>query len=566
MTLLHYRTPGVYFETSDVRSPSIDRVRTDIAGFVGITTRGPLHRPVKIESWEQFTSLFGAYNSQGYLAYAVEGFFENGGQTCWVVRVADPIKVQSARIDLRDAFGKKVLRLLASSPGSWGNSVRLRAIITGPEHFNLFVQPASAPQEVWRNLCLNPNDQRFAIKILNDEQSGSIWVRACSPISDGTPSLGLFSQGDVSGRLQGGKDGLSTLRPDHFDGRGTVLNGPCQDQVSLNQPWGLRTLKKIDEVGMIAMPDIMPKFPQPSAKIKKRFHCNVLNPDPAAPVMPATPGTLPPVFSEAQIEALQSAMIIHCETLKDRVAVLDYPPSAITQELPLIQLLNWRRNFDSSYASLYYPWIRISDPLQSQGNPRKIPPSGHVMGIYASTDHRTGVHKAPANEVVSGALEVTVNANELRHGELNKEGINVIRTIPGRRVRLLGARTLCRQSALRFINVRRLLIMIAESIDQATQWMVFEPNSPQLWREVDRVARSFLKSLWRGGQLDGETEEQAYFVRCDESTNPPQETDQGRLICLIGVNPPWPAEFIIVRLGKTESGITIEETSEVTHA
>jgi hypothetical protein len=171
------------------------------------------------------------------------------------------------------------------------------------------------------------------------------------------------------------------------------------------------------------------------------------------------------------------------------------------------------------------------------------------------------VHKPPANEELEAVKDVRVAVDDLAHGDLNNHGINVIRAQQGRGVRVSGARTIAPSDKpeWRYINVRRLLLMIEEAIDEQTQWTVFEPNNPDLWREVDRVARSFLDGLWRRGMLDGATAEEAYFVRCDETTNPADQTEAGRLICEIGVLPPWPAEFVVVRIGKTEGGTEILE-------
>ena len=149
--------------------------------------------------------------------------------------------------------------------------------------------------------------------------------------------------------------------------------------------------------------------------------------------------------------------------------------------------------------------------------------------------------------------------DDIRHGVLNERGINVIRSFNGRGIRVAGARTLSSDIEWRYVNVRRLMTMIEEAIDESTQWTVFEPNNRDLWRDIDRVVRGFLDALWRRGMLDGATAEEAYFVRCDETTNPPEETDAGRVICLVGVQPPWPAEFVVVRIGKTQGATEIFE-------
>jgi len=178
------------------------------------------------------------------------------------------------------------------------------------------------------------------------------------------------------------------------------------------------------------------------------------------------------------------------------------------------------------------------------------PPSGHVAGIYARTDQRRGVHKAPANETVIGALGLERMVTRDEQGTLNKAGVNVIRFFPDQGIRLWGARTLADESSeWRYVPVRRLVNMIKESIENGTRWTVFEPNDPTLWKSVERNVRAFLMTLWRQGALFGEKPDEAFFVRCDSETNPPASVDAGQLVTEIGIAPVKPAEFIVFRLG-----------------
>ena len=186
-----------------------------------------------------------------------------------------------------------------------------------------------------------------------------------------------------------------------------------------------------------------------------------------------------------------------------------------------------------------------------------MPPSGHVAGIYARVETLVGAHKPPANEVVVPARDVTVVVDDVQHGDLNDNRVNVIRTIPGRGLRVAGARTLSSDTQWRYVNVRRLLLMIERAVDAATQWLVFEPNDPAQWRDLDRILRVYLDGLWQHGMLDGATAAEAYDVVCDATSNPAVDTDAGRLTAVIGVQPPWPAEFVVVRIGKTEGGISV---------
>jgi phage tail sheath protein FI len=225
--------------------------------------------------------------------------------------------------------------------------------------------------------------------------------------------------------------------------------------------------------------------------------------------------------------------------------------------------MQWRGEFNSSYAGCYYPWLVIPDPLQLEGIVRSIPPSGHMAGIFARVEQTTGVHKPPANEIVEGAEDVVTSLGDIVHGLLNDEQVNVIRPFSGRRVRVAGGRTVSDAPAWRFLNVRRLFIAIERSVRMNLQWIAFEPSNPGLWLQVDRVMRSFLEGLWMRGLLDGDTRDAAYSVTCDATTNPGPETDNGRVICEIGVLPPWPAEFVTVRIGITEGGVEMLTPAEV---
>jgi phage tail sheath protein FI len=246
-----------------------------------------------------------------------------------------------------------------------------------------------------------------------------------------------------------------------------------------------------------------------------------------------------------RIKMIQEAMIAHCEKARYRFAVLDTPPGLNAQ-----QTAEWRQyvNFDSSFAALYYPWIRVAD-LSGEGSTTKlIPPSGHLVGIYNRTDSERGVHKAPANETILGAIDLELHISKGEQDVLNPMGVNCIRSFPGRGIRVWGARTLSSDGAWRYVNVRRLFIMVEASLDAGMQWVVFEPNDRNLWAKVRRDARAFLKTIWMGGALFGNTPEEAFYVKCDDELNPPEIRDLGQLIIEVGLAPVKPAEFVIFRL------------------
>lgn len=276
------------------------------------------------------------------------------------------------------------------------------------------------------------------------------------------------------------------------------------------------------------------------------------------------------------------ALLSHCEKLKDRVAILDAP-----EDVPNIELLQKvrtapppprrrgggeeapgpepspqeglrPRKSDSGYGAFYFPWLTTRDPLDP-ARLVNVPPSGHLAGIFARTDALRGVHKAPANEVVRGALNLTYRVTEDEQGALNPSGVNCIRFFSTEGIRVWGARTLADSaSEWRYLNVRRLFNFAEESIAKGTRWVVFEPNTPTLWKSIRRDIGAFLTRLWRNGALMGSTPEEAFFVKCDEETNPPDIIDAGQVVALIGIAPVKPAEFIIFRIGQHAAGVEVE--------
>ena len=249
------------------------------------------------------------------------------------------------------------------------------------------------------------------------------------------------------------------------------------------------------------------------------------------------------------VKAVQLGMIAHCERMGDRMAILDPVPDLNPQAVQ-----RWRErdtNYDSKFAALYYPWLKVDGP---DGRPLAVPPCGHIAGIYARNDTERGVHKAPANEVIRGALEPATQVTKGEQDLLNPIGVNCIRTFTGRGVRLWGARTLSSDPAWRYVNVRRLFNYVEKSIERGTQWVVFEPNDGDLWARVQRDVSAFLTGAWRDGMLFGTTPSQAFYVKCDEETNPPDVRDRGQLVVEIGLAPVKPAEFVIFRLSQWAGG------------
>jgi phage tail sheath protein FI len=280
----------------------------------------------------------------------------------------------------------------------------------------------------------------------------------------------------------------------------------------------------------------------------------------------ATPG-----YSDA---ASYDALLSHCENLKDRVAILD-PPAGVTNIDLLTKVMTTKkpggdkpddgggagglrpRLSAGGYGTLYFPLITVADPL-ARDKQVDISPAGHMAGIWARSDTTRGVHKAPANETVRGALNVSYRVTAGEQAELNEAGVNCIRYFDRDGILCWGARTLDESSSeWRYLNVRRLFIMIEQSITRSTRWIVFEPNDRTLWKSIRRDLTAFLTHLWRDGALMGRTPSEAFFVQCDEESNPPDVIDLGMVVTVIGIAPVKPAEFIVFRLHQWEGGSTI---------
>jgi hypothetical protein len=363
--------------------------------------------------------------------------------------------------------------------------------------------------------------------------------------------------------LVGGADGLAHLRPEDFSGNPAFVNdavGPHERGAR-----GFRALDAVDEVTTIAIPDlhirpvpVAPRAPLPPCESDPCLPETV--PPPVA-TQPAILREDPPVFTLEQVSRVQADMVEHCELHADRVALLDPPWAAAldAQEGPAV-LRAWRQRFHSSYAVVYWPWLRVVDPLR-RGAVRDLPASGHAAGVFARTDFEQGVHRAPANFALEWVQDVTLAASETLHGELNAGGINVVHALPGRGIRILGARTLASDGSLRFVNVRRLLIMLRKALFRSTQWAVFEPNDYRTRAKLRLAVSSFLLSLWQRGALAGAVADEAFRVKCDEENNPPVERDNGRLLVEVAIAPTHPLEFIILRVGRTENEFEVVETS-----
>jgi phage tail sheath protein FI len=265
---------------------------------------------------------------------------------------------------------------------------------------------------------------------------------------------------------------------------------------------------------------------------------------------------LPPDVSAEALNAAQAALVAHCEKMEDRVAILDSGRDVAGDNLVVTADATgiWRPAANpKGYGAFYFPWILVADPLGQPGDRVAVPPSGHLAGIYARSDAERGVHKAPANEVILGALDVRYPVSKILQGNLNPLGVNCIRSFNGT-IKVYGARTLASDPAgdpeWTYVSVRRLVNFLRESIEAGTQWVVFEPNAADLWSKIRRNVSAFLNGEWAAGALVGATPEQAFYVVCDETTNPEDVRALGQVVTEIGVALVRPAEFVIFRISQ----------------
>ncbi len=374
------QAPGVY--PQDVFPPPAPSLLTGVPAFLGYSGDGPVGEPVPLTLWPQFEAQFGPPPATGFLAYAVRGFFENGGLLCYVVRL------------------------------------------------------------------------------------------------DGTATP------------------LAALRD------------------------GLAALTETAAVDLLCAPDIMP-----------------------------APSTSEPP-DVAAVTALQAELLADCQHTGGRFAILDAVPATATS-----MVAAQRAALTSDDGALYHPWLWAE---AEDGSPLYLPPCGHVAGIYSRSDQAVGVHKAPANEMVAGVLDLWVNLAADAIGQLYAEGVNCLRAVPGRGIRVWGARTLSDDTDWQFVGARRVFLTMGRWLEQFLARAAYEPNDIRLWVRIMREVTAYLDTLYQDGALKGRTAAEAFFVKCDSETNPPAVTDVGMVVTNVGVALAAPAEFVVVRIIHGASGVSIQ--------
>ncbi|MEU9148970.1 phage tail sheath subtilisin-like domain-containing protein [Streptomyces sp. NPDC048417] len=518
-----YLSPGVYVEEVASGSRPIEGVGTSVAAFVGLAPTGPLNEPTLVTNWTQYVASFGEFTDGYYLAHSVYGFFNNGGSAAYVVRVGGtregaenaanaPAAVGSsaAPAALPPGEAKQLGTFTVSALASGDLSVEVADPEgEGPaERFKLVVKDGGKAVETF-DVTAKKGGRNYVVTQVK-ERSKLITV------TEAAPAAQLARPENQTVALVAPTPAPASASPVADAGSHP---GPAEYLGDSADRTGFGGLEAVDEVSMVAVPDLMAAYQRGAIDLEA-------------------------------VKAVQLGLIAHCELMGDRVAVIDPPPGLNARQIRV-----WRQEtagYDSKYAALYYPWIKTFDPASGQS--RLIPPSGHVAGVWARNDAERGVHKAPANEVIRGAVDLELQITRGEQDLLNPIGVNCIRAFPGRGIRIWGARTLSSDPAWRYLNIRRYFNYLEESILIGTQWVVFEPNDHNLWARIRRNISAFLVNEWRSGALFGQRPEEAYYVKCDEETNPPESVDVGRVICEIGIAPVKPAEFVIFRLAQFSSG------------
>lgn len=497
-----YQAPGVYIEELDKGIKPIEIVGSSTAAFIGISelasirdqndnvVESRINKATLITNWRQYTQVFGGFSSNAYMPDAVYAYFSNGGGPCYVTSLRA----------LQESSPEQIAASV-EVPSEKGESFSVVANIVGDIANGKTVVVADGKEKGTFDLTIDGE----TIEGLNMKKTDAKYV--------GKAKFSIASIEDAGSTTTPPIAGTYTLA-----GGGVVVE-PISIRAmvgDIEARTGLAGLEEFDDVRLITAPDIWIGY-DGSDKQKER------------------------------IKGIQTEMIKHCEKIGYCFALLDTPKGLTAQGAK-----EWREyvNFDTSYAAMYYPWVKVADLSDNDEQSKMVPPSGAMVGIYNRTDSERGVHKAPANEVLRGVIDVERRITKGEQVVLNPMGVNCIREFKGRGIRIWGARTLSSDGSWRYINVRRLFILIEASMDVGLQWVVFEPNDQDLWARVRRDVTGFLRMIWRTGALFGTSEGEAFYVKCDEELNPIEVRDAGQLIIEVGVCPVKPAEFVIFRISQ----------------
>jgi len=636
------KVPGVYIDEIQIPGP-IAGVGTSTVAIIGPARQGPSNVPTLVTNPTQFTARFGGYITAPmvYASHAVQGFFGNGGTSCYFVRVSTAANAALNLQDRSGGAGRTTAVVTAKQEGVAGNAItvdvqnhqiadttglKAEATLAGAGATNGTAEVNDASDFRAGDIVFiegGGNDERATIKSINnttnvitlvsnltntyaaggslrvaDLITGQLTFRVAdsSGIESGS-YLSITQGGNTENRVVKSVEGSNhfiTLDQGLVAAADYSMDAADADVVVQSLEFSLLVNHPSAGTETVVELAMDPRHSRYFGSVASFTHVDVTPADPpnvTPPTnnLPAVVGPLPlangadddisaitsTLYTNA-IDALeridevnilcipdrtdqtvQAAMIAHCEKMQDRFAVLDPQRNANPSNG-----IRTQRNVltsDRGYGALYYPWIRISNPDPGVEGSVLVPPSGHIAGVFARTDNDKGVHKAPANESFTGVLGLERTLTDTEAGQLNELSINVLRFLRGRGHRIWGARTLATGTQWRYVNVRRLLLFIEESIQEGTEFAVFEPNNLALWETVKRQVSDFLTRVWRDGALFGATPDAAFRVRVDDELNPPSLRALGQLHIEVVLYPTTPAEFIVFRIIQQPGGPTIEE-------
>jgi uncharacterized protein len=604
--MAEYLAPGVYVEETSYRAKSVEGVSTTTTGFVAPCRYGPVEGlPVLVTSFVEFERRFGGLEplqfgsdtEPNYLAHAVRAFFDNGGKRCYISRIFAPNNTSDGYASSASSVlqsGAETVQFKARYPGLAGNvdvevvayrkkNVKVgtgsNAFLSGVRHGDLIEHSDDENADTGPITGLDTS-KVYRVEIdesgeasLQDVSSGTTVLvddaKCAYPISLEV----RVTSGPRGTRRTDTYSGLSTVpQSERYIGRVMRTEDP---QAGIDPPYDEAAMIFFDAPqGAVDTDDfraVLANLLDDTNDFNLDGGDDGIKPGPSDYrgggeghkatglatlgerediAIVAAPGSS--TLGDDDRQAVREDLISHCENHQYRFAILSGPQDATNSSIR-----DERAKHDTSHAALYYPWVVVSDPLGRNGDTLELPPEGFIAGIYARSDIERGVHKAPANEVVRGALRFNRHVTKGVQDVLNPEGINCLRFFEGRGYLVWGARTMSSDPEWKYVNVRRLFIYLEHSIDRSTQWAVFEPNNHTLWLKVRLTIESFLKNEQRRGALMGRKPEEGFFVKCDRTTMTQQDLDNGRLICLIGVAPTKPAEYVVFRIGQWTADASI---------
>jgi len=487
-------------------TPSIQAAPTSVTGFIIHSRRGVSDAVRRVTNWTQFTELFGTHAAIAYGAYAVRGFFDNGGTTAYVTRV---VRDTSSAATLTLNAGDDAALALTTAyrgeedPGAWGNDLAVRIVENDldDEAFDVIVRYGGRVVETWENLNMDEESIRYAQEVLNDSVSGSKYLSA--------EASGSTNPDETEGHDDADEDNF------------VALTGGTDEAFAS------------DNARAAALAAAVERFDNVDIQL---LCC-----------------------PETDNPTLVTAALTHCEQKNDRMFAGHTPEMMEAGDLRA----NYSGQFQGSkvYGALYFPWIQVAKP---GGGHRWVPPTGHILGMYARTDRERGVWKAPAGNAarLNGALDVRFEVTDTDHTHIVKSGsVNAVRFIPGQGLVVDSSRTLSTSNLWLYVNVRLLFNMVKSSLKNDLRWVVQEPNTPELWNKVVyNSVTPFLMGLWRRGAFGPGTPEEVFTVKCDLENNPPENIQVGLLNLEVYFYPSRPAETIVITVGQQEGAGSASES------